>query len=273
MRIEELRNLVKSSSFLQVTATPYSLYLQPEEEIRRNGAALFQPKRPAFTELLPKHPYYVGGEYYFEESSDPGSTAYYVYEEVPQAERDILKQSDRRTLRLEDVLEEKSVAVLRRALVNFVLGAGIRRLQEQSSGRKPQKYAFLFHTEYARGSHAWQEEVASEIRDQMVAAAHNNEPLLRVLLLASYQDLEPSIRVGSETLPTFDECLEAVRGALTQGYMMITRVNSDKDVEELLDDRGQLKLRTPMNVFIGGQILDRGLTIDNLIGFYYGRNP
>jgi len=28
-----------------------------------------------------------------------------------------------------------------------------------------------------------------------------------------------------------------------------------------------------MNLFIGGQILDRGVTIRNLIGFYYGRNP
>ena len=29
----------------------------------------------------------------------------------------------------------------------------------------------------------------------------------------------------------------------------------------------------PYNLFIGGQILDRGITINNLIGFYYGRNP
>jgi hypothetical protein len=28
-----------------------------------------------------------------------------------------------------------------------------------------------------------------------------------------------------------------------------------------------------MNVFIGGQILDRGVTIQNLIAFYYGRDP
>ena len=54
---------------------------------------------------------------------------------------------------------------------------------------------------------------------------------------------------------------------------MITKVNSDKDIEELLDDDGQLKLRTPFNLFIGGQILDRGITINNLIAFYYGRNP
>jgi hypothetical protein len=54
---------------------------------------------------------------------------------------------------------------------------------------------------------------------------------------------------------------------------MITKVNSDKDIKQLLDDGGQLKLRTPFNMFIGGQILDRGITISNLIGFYYGRNP
>lgn len=54
---------------------------------------------------------------------------------------------------------------------------------------------------------------------------------------------------------------------------MITKVNSEKDVTQLLDETGQLKLRTPLNIYIGGQILDRGITIGNLIGFYYGRNP
>jgi len=34
-----------------------------------------------------------------------------------------------------------------------------------------------------------------------------------------------------------------------------------------------LKLRTPFNIYVGGNILDRGITIPNLIAFYYGRNP
>lgn len=46
-----------------------------------------------------------------------------------------------------------------------------------------------------------------------------------------------------------------------------------KEVEQLLDGLGQLRLDSPFNIFIGGQILDRGVTIDNLIGFFYGRNP
>jgi hypothetical protein len=44
-------------------------------------------------------------------------------------------------------------------------------------------------------------------------------------------------------------------------------------VDRLLDDDGQLRLRTPLNIFIGGQILDRGITVGNLIGFFYGRQP
>jgi len=44
-------------------------------------------------------------------------------------------------------------------------------------------------------------------------------------------------------------------------------------VLNLLDEKSELRLRTPYNIFIGGNILDRGITIPNLIAFYYGRNP
>ncbi len=54
---------------------------------------------------------------------------------------------------------------------------------------------------------------------------------------------------------------------------MISKVNSETEIEALLDSDGQLRLRTPLNIFIGGQILDRGITIKNLVGFYYGRRP
>lgn len=272
-RIEELRRIVPSTGFLQVTATPYSLYLQPEEEIRRDGNALFRPKRPAFTEILPEHPNYVGGEYYFEQSTDPASTAYFVYEEVPIAERDALKREDGRRLRIEEVLTHKNVAVLRQALVNFIMGAAVRRLQQQAAHQPPAKYSFLFHTEQAKESHDWQERVTTAMRDSLVEAARRNDPILDSLLRASYDDLKRSIDTGGAPLPSIGEASKAARQALLDGYLMITKVNSDKDIEELLNDSGQLKLRTPMNVFIGGQILDRGLTIDNLVGFYYGRNP
>jgi hypothetical protein len=41
----------------------------------------------------------------------------------------------------------------------------------------------------------------------------------------------------------------------------------------LLDERDELKLRTMFNIFVRRNILDRGITIPNLIAFYCGRNP
>ena len=54
---------------------------------------------------------------------------------------------------------------------------------------------------------------------------------------------------------------------------MITKVNSDGEIKALLDDDGQLRLRNPFNMFIGGQILDRGITINNLIAFLLWPQP
>ncbi len=56
----EFRSLLKGkNSYLQVTATPYSLYLQPENlNINQQEYA---PLRPAFTHVLHPHPFYIGG--------------------------------------------------------------------------------------------------------------------------------------------------------------------------------------------------------------------
>lgn len=85
--IEMLRVKLGNSQFLQVTATPYSLYLQPEEGVKINGVPILKPRKPSFTVILPPYSEYVGGDYYFERSLDESSPAAYFYEEVPQDER------------------------------------------------------------------------------------------------------------------------------------------------------------------------------------------
>jgi hypothetical protein len=80
-------------------------------------------------------------------------------------------------------------------------------------------------------------------------------------------DLRRSIELEGVTLPDEDDVRAAVVESLDSGQLMITKVNSDIDVKQLLADDGQLKLRTPFNIIVGG------ITISNLIGFYYGRNP
>jgi hypothetical protein len=272
-QIDQFRELVANSSFLQVTATPYSLYLQPENEIRIDGISLFKPKRPAFTVLLPTHSKYVGGDDYFTKSVDSDSPAFYFFTEVPLAERDALKKEDGRRLQIGKVLTERNAAVLRNAIVTFLVGVAIRQLQQRAAGQRPQKYSFLFHTEQSRASHEWQERVVKAVRDALVDQAAANSPLFNELLRSAYADLQRSIELEAMVLPSFEDVKKAVVEAIAIGQLMITKVNSDNDVKKLLADDGQLKLRTPFNIFIGGQILDRGITINNLIAFYYGRNP
>lgn len=268
--VDQLRSTTAGVHFLQVTATPYSLYLQPNDT---ENTSLFHPSRPAFTELVPTHPTYVGGDFYFSESDDETSIAHYVYEEVPLGERDVLKAPDGRSFKLEHVLDSKKVAVLRRAILNFVVGGAIRRLQQKAAEERREKYSFIVHTEQSRKSHAWQERIVQVLRDELVRVASEDPVRLDALLREAYNDLARSLRVANAPFPSVDEAIAASAAALLDEHLMVVVVNSDNQVKDLLDAKGQLRLDAPLTVFIGGNILDRGVTIKNLIGFYYGRNP
>lgn len=270
-QIDELRSIVKKVDYLQVTATPYSLYLQPsvvEDRIE------YLPKRPAFTVLVPIHENYVGGDFYFNQSEDEDSVAHYVFEEVPIEERDVLKEPDARRLKLEEVISSSKIMALRRAIINFIVGSIVRRMQQNNAGEPEEKYAFVAHSEIHRNSHGWQYEIICALVTELANAAKGSAVVLDDLIKESYEDLKESIeKVSGLTMPAVEDVTDKVKKSLVEEHIMITTVNSDKEVEELLDSEGQLKLRNPMNIFIGGQILDRGVTINNLIGFYYGRKP
>jgi len=272
-QIDELRRKINSYNYLQVTATPYSLYLQPENIEIPQASFVFKPTRPAFTELLPVYAEYVGGDFYFEKSEEPSSTAYYVYEEVPVEELEALKKEDGRIFKIEDSLISPKIKILRKAIINFIVGASIRRLQQLQKGERQKKYSFIVHTEHARASHAWQDKVVHKIKVLLSKNIEENPDHLELLIKESYDDISHSLKLLGEDIPDFDITKNEVYKALGQDYLMIMKVNSESDEVQLLDERGQLYLRTPLNLFIGGQILDRGLTIKNLIGFYYGRRP
>lgn len=270
-QIDALRQRLVSSSFLQVTATPYSLYLQPDDVVA--SGIEFKPVRPSFTQLVPVHNNYVGSDYYFQHSQEENSVASFVYEPVTLEELSMLRQPDRRRFRLEECLLSEAIRSIRSAICNFIVGGCIRRMQDQRAGKPLKKFSFLVHTEAGKAAHAWQEQIVQSLRDQLTDAVKQDPGLLHRLLSQAYGDLANSIRVMEHYLPPEEDVLNEAFRALDDGWLMITKVNSEKQVEELLDTEGQLRLRTPLNIFIGGQILDRGVTIANLIGFFYGRRP
>jgi hypothetical protein len=275
-QISEFRSTIKTSSYLQVTATPYSLYLQPTE-VEVANVLSFKPTRPAFTKLVPVPPEYVGGETYFGESarSEEDTLESLIHHTVDHREFDRLKKPDARSLKLDDVLSSPAVQGYRTAIINFIVGGCLQRINRVSAGEKSKKlrYSFLLHSEAGKPAHNWQEKLTTAIVTKFRTAAEGNTAQFIDLVGKAHGDFARSLSLASEPVPTLDEVAEAVSNALVGEEIKIVKVNSDEDVAALLDSTGQLKLRAALNIFLGGQVLDRGVTLAGLIGFYYGRRP
>jgi hypothetical protein len=270
-QLDGLRQRLEKVDVLQVTATPYSLYLQPDTLTIPATQETFLPVKPAFTRLVPIHDKYIGGDYYFEESLEADSVASYLHVPVDPNELDVLKHEDRRRFKIDEALTSEAIASLRRAIVTFIVGGYMRQWQERNTGKQRPKYSFIVHTETKKGSHQWQEQIVEQIIARMKSGVKTGNKVIRALVEAAHADLSGSVRLLGSQVPTVDQVVAALEQVLPM--VNYTRVNSEKDVLAMLDESGQLKLRTPFNIFIGGQILDRGLTIANLIGFFYGRSP
>ncbi|MDP3763421.1 MAG: Z1 domain-containing protein [bacterium] len=277
-QIDEIRTSVENSDFLQVTATPYSLYLQPADD-DENDSGLFPPKKPAFTVIVKEYKDYIGGDYYFIQSQDDDSPASHVYNEVDSEELEALKankkskRADRRSFKIEDVFTSQVTKTLRKSIMNFIVGGCIRRSQQENAKITQENYSFITHTEQSRISHSWQEDLVNKLNEELINITKNNQNLFERLVKDAYNDLKISITLANLELPEFADVFKNVSLALTEEMLLVQKVNSEKDVKTLLDEKGQLRLRTPLNIFIGGQILDRGITINHVVGFYYGRNP
>lgn len=256
-------------SFLQVTATPYSLYLQPDGAIELNSD-VFEPIKPAFTSLVPIHDAYIGGQQYFEESQEPESPYSKLYIRVPDNEIDVLNRRDQRYLN--NITTTPNLSVFRTSILNFLVGGAIRIIQNEVN-RKRYKCSFIIHTSTTRDRHQWQVELVEALLNRLTELATEECQELKDLIEISYNDLAESIELNNDTPPTLEQVEQKVLEALRDGYVGVTKINSENQITALLDRSGQLRLDNPFNVFVGGQILDRGITIDNLIGFFYGRNP
>jgi hypothetical protein len=271
-QMNELRRMVKKIAFLQVTATPYSLYLQPEGYETPGANYVFKPKKPAFTELLPIHNGYVGGDDYFG-AFDPGDPRESLYVEVTLLEQDALRRPDQRRIKSDNVLDSPNTTGIRRAIMTFIVAADVRRWQQEKAGVRKRKYAMVIHNDTQRAAHAWQEQVMDWIFQAIHEAATAKPGRLRPLFDQAFDDLAKSVTANGGQMPereaTFARCIDAVAA----DDVAREKVNSDRDVMALLDQKAELRLRTPYNIFVGGNILDRGITIPNLIAFYYGRNP
>lgn len=279
-QIDYFRKLPKDCRYLQVTATPYSLYLQPDGTILKPDGGKALPFRPQFTELVPTHSRYIGGKQYFEESKDEDSMYSHLF--VPVSGKCLQALSKRNVRYLNKTYRSEQLMGLSKAICGYIMATAIRSLQSESEG-KLYRSSCLIHIQVNKSGHEWESELIRKMIDdirKIILDKNGFDIWLDQIMEASYDDFKASISKGraagllgeNAIVPTYDEVVAKMR-ALMENDFQVCVVNSDNEVNSLLDENGQLELSRAVNIFVGGSILDRGITVGNMLCFFYGRNP
>src|SRR5207302_1239423 len=99
-----------------------------------------------------------------------------IHHTVDHREFDRLKKPDGRSFKLDDVMTTPTIKGYRTALVNFIVGACMQRINGTKAGGNPKKlrYSFLLHSEAAKEAHDWQDTVTKAIVSKFKADAEAN---------------------------------------------------------------------------------------------------
>jgi hypothetical protein len=231
--IAELRTFFEKTTYLQVTATPQALFLQVPGH----------DFRPKFTVLSHPGKDYVGGDDFFGDKSilvrefDLNDITTLVAGAQPRASHEIPKS-------------------LLQALDTFMVGATFKRRQEAD-----QNCAFLCHVSTRKTDHNHIVEILRKYKSDLAAGLKAKNPGLIKRLRAAYDDLASTDARLKDC--KFDDILEAIEFYSPGITVKLVNGETDEDVA----------VKSPYNLFVGGNKLGRGVTIKNLLVSYYGRNP
>lgn len=270
--------------YLQVTATPYCLYLQPNGDLfLKNGHV--KSFRPRYTAIVPVHKAYIGGEQYYVESKDENSMYSHLFHAVSQKCVKVLKHKDARYLK--DSVASMNIYDLRHCILSYLIGTAIRCIQMRENENRQYRTSALIHLAVDKEKHNWQEDLINKLvnvfGDYFKSGASDER--LDSMVAEIYDDFVASNKKGFDSMdsdgrplvrccvPDKNVVIEELKKIFEEESVNIQVVNSDNMIRSLLDEDGQLKLKATANIFIGGSILDRGITIANMISFFYGRDP
>ena len=263
-QINKIRGSFINSVFLQVTATPYALYLQPKFD---NADVL--DLRPDKTVVIPSGEGYFGGRKLI---CDEAAT---YYEEIPKDELEFITTNvlDERSIikdKLIGIIGTKNSKIdkLVQSIFTFIVGGCVIKLKNESNNQG--FLSFVIHTNTRKDKHTNAEQIVNLLLEQL-DVAHRNEQ--RQEIKARIKESYNLLKINFQEMPELELLEKEFFNDIDEGTIKTIVVNSDNDIETILNDDGEIDLVTPYTIIIGGQSLDRGVTISNMIGFYYGRDP
>jgi hypothetical protein len=232
-RISELRSFFAKNTYLQVTATPQALFLQAPDH----------DFRPKFTVLSHPGHGYVGGDDFFAEDSK-------LIREFDLNDIPVLAPGNQPAPRLEI---PRSLLL---ALDVFMLGATYKRQNEAD-----QNCAFLCHVSTRKSDHDHIVDLLRKYKTDLASGLKQKNPKILQRLKAAYADLALT-HSGIQSV-AFERLLEAIEFFSPGIAVKLVNGETDEDVA----------VKSPYNLFVGGNKLGRGVTIKNLLVSYYGRHP
>lgn len=243
--ITQIRQQFDSHTYLQVTATPQALFLQD----------MGHSYRPEFSILIEPGKGYIGGNTFF--SLEWG-----------RAEQLIRYVSDEELSGLLDSEPPVIPESLKKAICIFYVGATIKYLQDKDNKdvfSSELIYSFLCHISQKKNDHNKAYDVIRRyvkyLEEGLNSAA---PPEIRLVverdLQSAYNDLSETVLGASST---FEEIWIQLQGFITGTDIQVLNSNN---VEQ-----NQPRYSRRYNILIGGNKLARGVTIENLLVTYYGR--
>lgn len=237
--IGRLRKYFQISTYLAVTATPQALFLQEDTG----------KYRPDFTVVIEPGPGYVGGDTFFA----PGSK--YLVDDVP------LEEFEELTTTHQTHPSGTVPKGLRRALFTFFVGATVQKIRKRGK-----LFAFLCHVSTSTNDHSFIADLIEKFKEDTFKTLQEGETSTSKKYKAVLSDLEEAYEELSSTdddLPALTEVVERFIRYFGAAYVKEIHYSSQEEIS----------LDGVYNLFVGGNKLSRGVTIENLLVTYYGRNP
>lgn len=137
-----------------------------------------------------------------------------------------------------------------------MIGATYKRVREAD-----QNCAFLCHVSTRTDDHKHIVDLLRQYKIDLAAGAKTRKTGFMARMRAAYDDLAQTHQGLRET--RFEELVEAIEFFSPGISVKLVNGLTDEDVI----------VKSPYNLFVGGNKLGRGVTIKNLLVSYYGRNP
>ncbi|MFN0251525.1 MAG: Z1 domain-containing protein [Kofleriaceae bacterium] len=200
------------------------------------------PVRPSFTRLLEPGPGYTGGEAFFSAAQVDDELAPLVFVDSDESSR----------VQTTDTHAPEGLA---RAIAFFLMGACALRIRRQRP--EPEGYKFLCHTSPRQDDHTRFAGVIRSHVDLLLDDGGQLRPDNREAFEWAYANLSATTAV-----PSMPELIAELSRRIQHRRVIVVNAASD-----------QSEFGSAFNFLVGGNILGRGLTIENLLATYYLRMP